>query len=458
MLGLLFYYLTFTRWYAALVFDMDPWLPMESLLQPLLSWTYPAWLVSTWTTRVMFWSSWYIVSRMMEGDAWLTYFRWHLLCLQVFHFLSLRLIQRQLIPHHSSRHDIRFWVPWSLTVHLTTSWPTNRHTPVRSSILHNQFGIHVRIRRRSATIHVDQPRYLRCQGWYDAFDEEWHDTSQGDPDLFDEWYDTTDELWYDARSTVFEDKFVTSQSRGERLTTLLQSTTAARHSFSSDHVHAYIATLGTLKSIGLQVKSSTDRKIAGAYLAGPEQRHVPIVIDTGCSFSISPFLNDFVTTIEPAKEIEMNGLKDSVAIQGIGWVEWPIRDVFGNVAVIRTRAYYIPEASIRLFSSQVYFQENNAGHIDQDHEKIVITTARGEQLSFPYQQHNNLPLMFLDFCVNQAGLTGQQTLNLTTSLELERTYTLLDENNYNLTKHAKELLLWHYRLGHAGFGWIQYRI
>ena len=32
---------------------------------------------------------------------------------------------------------------------------------------------------------------------------------------------------------------------------------------------------------------------------------------------------------------------------------------------------------------------------------------------------------------------------------------MLDDNNYNLSKHEKELLLWHYRLGHAGFAWIQ---
>jgi hypothetical protein len=65
---------------------------------------------------------------------------------------------------------------------------------------------------------------------------------------------------------------------------------------------------------------------------------VPIVFDTGASFSLTPFLEDFVDGIEPATEKEMNGINSSVKIEGVGWVEWTIRDVFGHVCLIHTRA------------------------------------------------------------------------------------------------------------------------
>jgi hypothetical protein len=38
---------------------------------------------------------------------------------------------------------------------------------------------------------------------------------------------------------------------------------------------------------------------------------------------------------------------------------------------------------------------------------------------------------------------------------MEETKTLLNDQNVNLSPVAKELLLWHYRLAHAGLGWVQ---
>ena len=63
--------------------------------------------------------------------------------------------------------------------------------------------------------------------------------------------------------------------------------------------------------------------------------------------------------------------------------------------------------------------------------------------------------MQLDHRAPRVGLTGCQTMNLVKHNELEKTVTLLDKNNHNLTHQQKELMLWHQRLGHAGFRWIQ---
>ena len=63
--------------------------------------------------------------------------------------------------------------------------------------------------------------------------------------------------------------------------------------------------------------------------------------------------------------------------------------------------------------------------------------------------------MHLDSSGPQVGLDGKQAANLLKSKDLEDTISLLDKNNHNMTKQQKELLLWHQRLGHAGFRWIQ---
>jgi hypothetical protein len=206
------------------------------------------------------------------------------------------------------------------------------------------------------------------------------------------------------------------------------------------------------------VNYNDDNVTSHAYLAqGVFRGDVPIVIDTGCSHSVTPFIEDFTGPITPILDDTMGGLKNGqeVKIAGEGWVEWPIRDIFNRVTMVRTKCYHVPEGRIRLFSTQTYFQEIKGGTLSQDHEKVIFTAADGQEMVFNYQPSCNLPLMFLELEPKQAGLSSKQAHNMTTSPMIEQTLTLLDDNNYNLTKPQKELLLWHYRLGHAGFQWIQ---
>ena len=53
---------------------------------------------------------------------------------------------------------------------------------------------------------------------------------------------------------------------------------------------------------------------------------VPIVFDTGASCSLSPFLEDFDGPIEKPDFSELRGIANAVKIEGIGWVNWTIRD------------------------------------------------------------------------------------------------------------------------------------
>ena len=106
---------------------------------------------------------------------------------------------------------------------------------------------------------------------------------------------------------------------------------------------------------------------------GTDSRNIPIVLDTGASFSLTPVLSDFVSAIEKCPTKEMTGLTDSVMIVGVGDVEWAIRDHMGQVQIIRTKSYYIPKASVRLFSPQSYFRQHaddglKDGEVKLNHE------------------------------------------------------------------------------------------
>ena len=228
-----------------------------------------------------------------------------------------------------------------------------------------------------------------------------------------------------------------------------------QHQYDVKISRSFIAAADLLKE--LHYHRPHDAQYGGAYIAdvGPNC-DVPVVFDTGCSFSVTPFESDFVTDIEPTEVKELVGLTDKVMIQGVGTVEWPIRDVFGQIGVLRMEAYYVPTASIRLCSPQQYLAENEGGRCEFDHRRVIFTTASGQELTFPFSPHSNIPLMVIDHEILCAGPTTHLVRALAFGPEFkDQLGSLISDTNYNLTQPQKELLLWHNRLGHAGFAWLQ---
>ena len=194
------------------------------------------------------------------------------------------------------------------------------------------------------------------------------------------------------------------------------------------------------------------RSQAVAHLSkGSASNNVPIVLDSGASFSITPFKQDFVTPIQSTSSKKMRGIADSLRIEGVGTVSWPIRDVFGRTRTVSTQAFCVPDATIRLFSPQRLFQEAQSGRCVMDHLKTTIELPDGGKLEFPYCPGSNLPLMFTER-YEKVGLATSDTPNPS---GLATVFDIISQENANLTAAQKELLLWHFRLGHAGLGWIQ---
>ena len=188
----------------------------------------------------------------------------------------------------------------------------------------------------------------------------------------------------------------------------------------------------------------------------------PVVIDTGASMSITPNLSDFVTPLHACKITELNGLSHKSPVLGEGKVEWTVRDVFGSVRTIQTMAYYVPSASIRLLSPQTYFQEHRAGRLISDWQKATFELSDGSVLQFPYTNQGNLPMMLTEpdpEVTNMVGLTMADISFLAGVTDHGSPFSIFlsvaDETNQNLTPTQKELLEWHWKLGHANMAWIQ---
>ena len=119
---------------------------------------------------------------------------------------------------------------------------------------------------------------------------------------------------------------------------------------------------------------------------------LPLVIDTGASFCLTPNISDFVSPLQ-ANTATLTGLNSETPVAGAGTAEWTIQDVTGLVKTICCEAFYVPQAKIRLFSLQQYFMEGQAGSLFCNHLHTRLSLHDGSTLEFPYQETNRLPLM-----------------------------------------------------------------
>jgi hypothetical protein len=66
---------------------------------------------------------------------------------------------------------------------------------------------------------------------------------------------------------------------------------------------------------------------------------IPIVINTGASISITGVKQDLVHKVTPVDpNCKMQGLNDSIRVEGTGIVCWKIQDQLGQIAEIQTTA------------------------------------------------------------------------------------------------------------------------
>jgi hypothetical protein len=162
---------------------------------------------------------------------------------------------------------------------------------------------------------------------------------------------------------------------------------------------------------------------------------LPIVIDSGASYSVTPNLQDFIGPIRECSTKELNGLNALINVVGEGKVGWKIQDVFGTVRSIKTTAYYVPEASVRLFSPQIYFLKWKHGSYLMDHAGTRLTLKDGTSLTFPYNSGSSLPLMLTTKHFNRSskfvGLTYQDGQTLGNTAHLSAFLNVADETNRN---------------------------
>jgi hypothetical protein len=179
-----------------------------------------------------------------------------------------------------------------------------------------------------------------------------------------------------------------------------------------------------------------------------------LVIDTGCSQSLTGNINDFIpdTLTTLTTPVEMEGTAGGIKIQQKGRVGYELLTDEGDVHVLETTAYYMPELPCRLFSPQAHFQElyqsgldpRERSHLSIRRKTGTITWGNSSTTALQYCENTHLPRLRV----------YRNAMDNAKALALKGCVT--DEVNQNLTSTQKLALRFHFRLGHIAFQHIQW--
>jgi Integrase core domain. len=184
-----------------------------------------------------------------------------------------------------------------------------------------------------------------------------------------------------------------------------------------------------------------------------------IVFDTGASVSISAYEDDFVqldTRPEAIRRLTLRGLTGTAVVKGVGKIKLLVYTDTGAKQYIETMAYYVPNANINLLSVQNYIQEVKDGSkflVDEYGTSFHFPKKTGGgRLTFNLETSNGLPCT-ISYSGQHDGSQNQSEDSNTTNTQY--LYNVIREANINLSPGQKELLKWHFRLGHWNLQWIQ---
>ena len=163
--------------------------------------------------------------------------------------------------------------------------------------------------------------------------------------------------------------------------------------------------------------------------------------------AVTPYLNDFTLTLITTNQPKvMKGIAAGLAIEGVGTIEYMLKDDNNETYIVKTQAFYAPKAARRIFSPQAFFQDVNCKAFATQNKDNIILSIGKHNFTMYYNVSNNLPTM-------QIVKYGKKCTERDHNPEAFPCIT--EENNTNLTKSQKTLLQYHFRLGHINMAYIQ---
>ena len=180
-----------------------------------------------------------------------------------------------------------------------------------------------------------------------------------------------------------------------------------------------------------------------------KENSFPIIWDSGASIAVTHHKSDFINFTPCHTTVKGVGNANN-AVKGKGQVLWSIHDSSGMLRHLKLDAYYIPSCKVRLISTTSLLESYNDESIHITGNNMTLSGKPGDPsrapIQVPINSTNNLPTS-LGYRYNhlQKG-----------TKELHNVIGTTHDFNSNLSEAEKELLRWHFRLGHVSFRRVQH--
>ena len=165
---------------------------------------------------------------------------------------------------------------------------------------------------------------------------------------------------------------------------------------------------------------------------------LPVIFDSGASISVTPNRSDF-NKFESISD-SINGITSTGRVTGCGTATFLINDDKGNEHEIETFCFLVPEAKVRLLCVQECCSKRDE-----------IFTMRGNHAHYYFNDGGILTFRTFNVEKDKAMLP----IAYFSKSPKHKAMNVLADENCNLTTAQKEVLGWHYRLGHFHTQWIQ---
>ena len=173
-----------------------------------------------------------------------------------------------------------------------------------------------------------------------------------------------------------------------------------------------------------------------------------LIVDSGASMTATPHRSDFVGEVKPPSAFRrLKGIAKGLSIEGEGYVEYSFADTGGRLQTFRLPALYVPDLKARLLCTSSFAQCHKDREFSMDGSRVLIekhrdwTGATPTPIEFPICPRSNLPV---------APIFDPRKVKAE-AVALSSTISPVSDSNRNLSNSAKELLRWHFRLGHLAF-------
>jgi hypothetical protein len=171
---------------------------------------------------------------------------------------------------------------------------------------------------------------------------------------------------------------------------------------------------------------------------------VDVILDTGCTFSITPDRNDFVqyTSGSFGQVQTVNGPTDNI---GFGFVRWILISENGQHITLNLPCHHVPSAKTRLLSPQDFCQ---AQGLDRSKDQYAGNSGyfwmhadhAGTRFQCPIDPRTNLPVAHAKIPCKDTQCHVPTSLTPCPSCSGLASLSVTDETNQNITPAQKELL------------------